>query len=299
MFIAECSKDSNMESYHYLKPNQILEECLFGIGSIKAIDETDRESEEDFTSSEDENDEESLIKAMKSAGTSIEVSSDGEYHEKAPFNKVKKEGGGFQRKTEEKAIVISSDEDEETEEMVVRVSREGGGFQRKTEEKVIVISSDEDEETEEIVVRVSREDGSIESLTVVENDESDSLSEMIQGLESMSRNNNVDSKTDLKSTPNPELVLPYGWDKMKKEELMEEFLKLNQGKDIPEYLLENLREADYDEDENDVKIEDKKKLKEKKIQKEIKKEIKKVTVRNKGKKKTIKEKMGESEVRLH
>ena len=268
MFIADTSKDSNMESDHYyLKPDEILEECLYGIGKIKALDQTERESEEDFTSSEEENDEgeESLNKVKKNTGTSLEISSDKEYHEKAPFNKVKKEGGGFKRKTEEKVIVISSDEDEEMVE----------------------------------VVRVSREDGSIGSL---ENDESDSLSDMIQGLESMSGNNNVrvDSKADLKdkvmkkSPLNPEVVLPYGWDKMKKEELMEEFLKLNQGKDIPEYLLENLREADYDEEENDDEN-DKKKLKEEiKKEKKIQKEMKKEKVKNKGKKK-----MDESEVRLH
>ena len=42
-----------------------------------------------------------------------------------------------------------------------------------------------------------------------------------------------------------DLIIPRGFEKMKKNELIDSFLSLNKGKKIPEYLMKNLQEADY------------------------------------------------------
>ena len=189
---------------YYLKPEEILQECLYGVEWIKDV--TRRESEEEVLSSDEETDEEEE--------ESFESS-----------NEVKKRD-----------------------------------LKTKSEGEIIEIS----DESQEKVVKVSRE---VESISLQSEKET-------RGLVSISGNRN-DSKADLKGKvmiKSPPL-LPFGWDKMKKEELLEKFIEQNQGKQIPEYLLENLREADYEV----VKNEDKKKLKSKiqkeKENKEVKKEI--------------------------
>ena len=106
MYIVYCRyqerQDSKMENNNYLKPNEILKECLFGIGKIK--DETKRESEEILDiSSDDENDEES-------------------------FNKEQKSCGGLNRRNEDEIIEISSgEENEEEKESLSKVKEEDGG----------------------------------------------------------------------------------------------------------------------------------------------------------------------------
>ena len=191
---------------YYLKPEEILQECLYGVEWIKDV--TRRESEEEVLSSDEETDEEEE--------ESFESS-----------NEVKKRD--LKTKSEGEIIEIS----DESQEKVVKVSREVESISLQSEKKT-------------------------------------------RGLVSISGNNvRNDSKADLKGKvmiKSPPL-LPFGWDKMKKEELLEKFIAQNQGKQIPEYLLKNLREADYEV----VKNEDKKKLKSKiqkeKENKEVKKEI--------------------------
>ena len=277
-----------------MTPNMILQECLFGFEGIE--DETKSKIEEEI----------------------IEISSDEENDEENASSKVKKEKGGMKRTTEEKVLEISSDEENDEENASFKVK---GRMKRTTEEQVLEISSEN--ENDERVVRV-KEEGSIGSLTVPVNhlmigqDREEDKIILPQGLEtrSVSGNNPVrdDSKAVLKdkvmekSPRDPKVVLPFGWEKMKKEDLIYEFLKLNQGKDVPQYLLENLREADYEDnnnkirkdpkvkkenlrEENDVKIKDQKEIKkETKVKKELKrKEIQK----NKNMKKM------EVEVRLY
>ena len=44
---------------------------------------------------------------------------------------------------------------------------------------------------------------------------------------------------------NDDVILPIGWDRMEKDEMIAAFMQINKGKEIPEYLLRNLREASY------------------------------------------------------
>ena len=247
-----------MENNYYLKPEEILQECLFGVEWIEDV--TRRESEENFFSSDEETEEEEEFESS---------------------DEIQKGDEGFclETKIEGKIVEISSDEENYEKESFDKVKKEVGSVKMKTDGKLIEISSDESEEE---VLKVSREDESI----------------------SQESENNIrdDSKTNLKDKVmimSPPL-LPFGWDKMKKEELLEKFTEQNQGKHVPEYLLENLREADYDEEEKTsivVKNEDKKMLKsKKKKEKAIKKEIKKEKVAKIGNKNI---KMNKSEVILH
>ena len=61
------------------------------------------------------------------------------------------------------------------------------------------------------------------------------------------------SKKEVKCSPairkvkngNDDVILPIGWDRMEKDEMIAAFMQINKGKEIPEYLLSNLREASY------------------------------------------------------
>ena len=201
-----------------------------------------------------------------------------------------------ERKIDREAIEISSDEENDEEKEVVKVEKVlrveeclfGLGeredeTERKIDREAINISSDEENDEEKEVVKVEK------VLRVKEE-------EVNHSMLGSDRKANLEDKVMKKS---PEVALPYGWEKMKREELIEEFLKLNKGKEIPGYLLDNLREANYEDEEENSK--DKKNIKETKgkIRKEenLKKESRKKEPVEKNNK--IKMKRSEDEVRLY
>ena len=40
-----------------------------------------------------------------------------------------------------------------------------------------------------------------------------------------------------------DVILPIGWDRMEKDEMIAAFIQVNKGKEIPQYILSNLRES--------------------------------------------------------
>ena len=59
------------------------------------------------------------------------------------------------------------------------------------------------------------------------------------------------SKKEVKFSPairkvnngNDDLILPIGWDRMENDEMIAAFIQVNKGKEIPQYILSNLRES--------------------------------------------------------
>ena len=42
---------------------------------------------------------------------------------------------------------------------------------------------------------------------------------------------------------NDDVILPIGWDRMENDEMIAAFIQVNKGKEIPQYILSNLRES--------------------------------------------------------